>query len=113
MKHPQIYSADSTPLSLRSINLEPGVCHATHLSVQVVGEVLDELTLDRILSGEQRQVVSQLVVQCDDGAVPERVVLRTPRAPKNLHHVQNAQVHHCSFLRIINVCSLSKKPTTD
>lgn len=58
-----------------------------YLCVQVVGETVDELALYGVLPGHEGQVVGQLVVRGDDGAMAECVKLRSPSTAKDLHDV--------------------------
>lgn len=78
----------------------------TDLSVQVVGQAVQELTLNGVLLGEQGQVVAQFVMGGDDGALTVLVKLGTTRAPKNLHDVQDAQIHQCTALGIVDLSAL-------
>lgn len=61
----------------------------TDLSVEVVSETSQELTLDRVLLGEQGQVVAQFVMGGDYGAFTILVKLGTTCTPKNLHDIQD------------------------
>ena len=63
------------------------------LRVQVVRQHARQLGLDGQLRVEQGQVKLELGVAGDDDALAVRVVLRPPRAPKHLHHVQGGQLH--------------------
>lgn len=65
----------------------------TDLGVEVVCQAAQELALDGVLLGEQGQVVAQFVMGGDDGALAVLVKLRAACTSKNLHDVQDAQVH--------------------
>lgn len=78
----------------------------TDLGVEVVGQAVQELALDGVLLGEQGQVVAQLVVGGDDGALPVLVELGATGAPKDLHDVQDAQVHQGPALGIVDLSAL-------
>ena len=77
-----------------------------HLSVKIIGQQVGEAALDGVLVGQQRQVVGQLVLGRDDGAVAGLVELRSAGAPENLHHVQNAQVDERAVLGIVDIRAL-------
>ena len=61
----------------------------TDLSVEVVGKTSLELTLNRVLLGEQGQVVAQFVMGGDYGAFTILVKLGTACTSKNLHDIQD------------------------
>ncbi len=79
---------------------------STHLSIKVVGEALHKLALNGLLAGQQGQVVGQLVMCGDDGALPIRVKLGPAGTAKDLQHIQDAQVHEGTLLGIVDLCSL-------
>jgi len=81
----------------------------THLGVEVVGQAVQELTLDGVLLGEQRQVVAQLVVGGDDGALAVLVELGATGAPENLHDVQDAQIHQGAALGVVDLSALLRR----
>lgn len=78
----------------------------TDLRVEVVGQTVQELALDGVLLREKSQVVAQLVVGGDDGALSVLVKLRTTRASENLHHVEDAQIHQRAAFGVVNLSSL-------
>lgn len=55
--------------------------------------------------------MSEFLMQRDDSTVSELVVLRSSRTAKDLHHVQDTQVHHCAFLRIVDIGTLKPNKT--
>lgn len=59
-----------------------------------------------MLTGEQWQVVGQLLMGCDDGAMSKLVILGPTRAAKDLHNIQDAQVHKWTLFGIVDLCSL-------
>ena len=79
-----------------------------YLGVQVVCQQTGEAALDRVLVGEQRQIVRQLVLRGDDGAVAGPVELRSSGAAEYLHHVQHAQVHEGAVLGVVDVGALRR-----
>lgn len=78
----------------------------TDLSIEVICQAAQELTLYGVLLGEQGQVMTQLVVGGDDGALAVLVELGTTCASKDLHDVQDAQIHQGTTLSIIDLCAL-------
>lgn len=78
----------------------------TDLSVEVVGQAVQELALDGVLLGEQGQVVAQFVMGGDDGALAVLVKLGTTCAPENLHDVQDAQIHQGTTLGVVDLSTL-------
>lgn len=78
----------------------------TDLSVEVVGQAVQELALDGVLLGEQGQVVAQFVMGGDDGALAILVKLGTTCAPENLHDVQDAQIHQGTTLGVVDLSTL-------
>lgn len=78
----------------------------TDLSIEVVSQAAQELALDWVLLGEQGQVVTQFVVGGDDGALTILVKLWTPCTAKNLHDIQDAQIHQCAAFSIIDLSTL-------
>lgn len=78
----------------------------TDLSIEVVGQAVLELTLDGVLLSEQGQVMAQFLMGGDDGALSVLIKLGTTRASENLHDVQNAQIHQCTALCIIDLSTL-------
>lgn len=81
-------------------------CVETDLSVEVVGQAVQELTLNGVLLGEQGQVMTQLVVGGNDGALAVLVELGATCTPENLHDVQDAQINHGAALGIVDLCAL-------
>ena len=77
-----------------------------HLSIEVVCEACHKLTLYRLLSGEQGEVVGELVVSRDDCPLPKLVKLRPSSSSKDLEHIQDSQVHKGPLLCIIDLSSL-------
>lgn len=77
-----------------------------YLSIEVISQAGMELTLYGVLLREQGEVVAQLVMWRDDGALSVFIKLRTASTAKNLHHIQDAQVHQCAPLRIIDLSTL-------
>lgn len=78
----------------------------TDLSIEVVGQAAQELALNRVLLGEQGQVVAQFVMGGDDGPLATLVKLRTARTAKNLHDIQDAQIHQGAALGIVDLSAL-------
>ena len=88
-----------------------GVAHVAHgaerdLGVEVVGQVLDELRLDRQLLVHEAQVVLELRVLRDHDALALGVVLRPPGAPEHLHDVERAQLDPAALLRRVDLRAL-------
>lgn len=77
-----------------------------YLSVEVVSETLLELALDGVLLSQERQVMAQLVMARDDGSFTVLIKLWPSSATKDLHHVQDAQVHQRTTLGIIDISAL-------
>lgn len=50
--------------------------------------------------------MAQLVVGGDDGSLTILIKLRTTCSSKNLHDVQDAQIHHGAALGIVNLGTL-------
>mmetsp|Transcript_81372 Transcript_81372/g.244012 ORF Transcript_81372/g.244012 Transcript_81372/m.244012 type:complete len:945 (-) Transcript_81372:82-2916(-) len=76
------------------------------LGVEVVAKHRHKLRLDRQLLREHRQVVRQLRMRREDDALARRVKLRPPRAPKDLHHVEHAQVDERALLGVVQLRAL-------
>ncbi len=85
-----------------------GVKHLdpAHLSVEVVRETGHKLTLYRLLTGEQGEVVRELVVTRDDRTLPKLVKLWSTSSSEDLQHIQNSQVNKSAFLGIVDLCAL-------
>lgn len=79
----------------------------SYLSIEVVSEALQELTLDGVLLGQERQVMAQLVMSRDDGSLTVLIELRPPSPTENLHDVQDAQIHQRAALGIVNISALT------
>lgn len=77
-----------------------------HLSVEVVDEVLVEVALNGELASEQREVLVELGLRRDDCSVALFVKLGSSRPAKDLHHVQNIQIHKGSMLGVVDVRAL-------
>lgn len=85
----------------------------TNLSIEVVGQAVQELTLDGVLLGEQGQVVAQFVMGGDDGAFTILVKLGTTCTPENLHDIQDAQIHQGTALGIVDLSTLLQTQETE
>ena len=79
-----------------------------HLCIEVVCEASSELALNRALSGDQAEVVGQLVVGGDDNPLPLTVVLWATGSAKDLQHVQDPQVHKGTLLGVIDLGALDQ-----
>ena len=77
-----------------------------HLSIKVVCETGHKLRLNGVLTREQREVVGELVMGGEDGAMAKLVKLRPSCTAKDLHDVQDAQVHKCALLGVIQLSAL-------
>ena len=55
------------------------------------------------LVGEEREVVCELVVRGDDGAVARLVELRAAGAPEDLEDVEDADVDEGAALRVVDL----------
>ena len=77
-----------------------------YLCIEVVCQAVEELALDGVLLREQREVMAQLVVRGDDGALAVLVELGPPGTPEDLHHVQDPQVHQGAPLGVVNLSAL-------
>lgn len=82
-----------------------GLFH-TDLSIEVVSQVVLKLALYGVLLSKQGQVMAQLFMGGDDGALTILVKLGTTGTPKNLHNIQDAQIHQSTTLGIINLSAL-------
>lgn len=71
--------------------------------------MVDEGTLDGVLVGEEGEVVGQLVVCGEDGAMSAAVKLGSTGTTKNLQHVQDAQIHHRPMFTVVDICALQEK----
>lgn len=78
----------------------------THLSIEVVGQAAEELALDGVLLCQQGQVVAELVVGGDDGAFAVLVELGAAGTAKDLHDVQDAEIHQGASLGVVDLSSL-------
>ena len=78
----------------------------TYLSIEVVCQTVDVLTLYGILTSHQGEVMGQLFVGCDDCTMAKLVKLGSTRSTKDLHHVQDPQIHKGALLGVIDFCSL-------
>ena len=83
-----------------------------HLCVEIVDETVLELRLDGVLLCEEGEVVGQLVVSRQDGAVTERVVLRPTRSTKDLHDVKDAEVDKRTLLGVVDLRALQNRQGT-
>lgn len=96
----------SVPIPRIKISASPIPTSDSDLGVEVVGQAAQELALDGVLLREQREVVAQLVVAGDDGALAVLVELWAAGAAKDLHHIQDAQVHQGAALGVIDLSAL-------
>lgn len=83
----------------------------THLSIEVVGQAAKELALDGVLLCEQGQVVAEFVMGGDDGAFAILVKLGAARTAKDLHDVQDAEIHQGASLGVVDLSALSQDST--
>ena len=78
----------------------------TYLGIEVVCQPVDVLTLYGILASHKGEVMGQLFVGCDDCTMAKLVKLRATSSTKDLHHVQDPQIHKGALLGVIDLCSL-------
>ena len=78
----------------------------TYLGIEVVCQTVDVLTLYGILASHQGEVMGQLFMGCDDCTMAKLVKLGSTRSTKDLHHVQDPQIHKGALLGVIDLCSL-------
>ena len=81
-------------------------CVCSHFSIEVICETGQELALDGVLSGHERQIVRETVVGGDYNPLPLVVVLGSSGTTKDLEHVKNSQIDKRAFLSVINLSSL-------
>lgn len=81
-----------------------GLCNtaASYLSIQVVIKSSQELALNGLLLRHQ----GQIVMVGDDCPLAKLVKLRPTSSTKDLHHIQDAQVHKCPLLGVIDLSAL-------
>ena len=77
-----------------------------NLSVERVGQVVDKLGLDGQLLVQERKIVLQLTVLCDDDALTESVELGTTSTSHHLHHVLEAQFIPTALFRVVHLRAL-------
>ena len=77
-----------------------------YLGIEVVCQTVDVLTLYGILASHQGEVMGQLFVGCDDCTMAKLVKLRSTSSAKDLHHVQDPQIHKGALLGVVDLCSL-------
>ncbi len=87
-------------------SLTTELCVGLYLCVEVVGETLQELALDGVLLSQERQVMAQLFMGRDDGSFTVLIKLWPSSATEDLHDVQDAQIHQCTTLGIVDISAL-------
>jgi len=70
--------------------------------IKVIRHGFFKAALDGILAGEQGEIVGQLVVRSDDGAVTRFVELGSSGTAENLEHVQDTDVDEGTVFGIID-----------
>ena len=61
--------------------------HGSYLGIQTVSKTGDELTLNRWLSCQKRQIMAEFVMWSDDDTLALFIELRTSSSTKDLKHV--------------------------
>ena len=77
-----------------------------HLRIEIVGELRNELTLDRQLLIHQREIVLQLAVVGDDDALAEGVELWTTSAPEHLKYILTREFRPPTLLWVVDLRAL-------
>lgn len=83
----------------------------TNLSIEVVSQAVKKLTFNGILLSKQGQVMAELFMGGNDGAFAILVKLWPSCTTKDLHHVQDAEIHQGTTLGIVNLCPLKPQET--
>ena len=81
-------------------------CVCSHFSIEVIGETGQELALDGVLSGHERQIVRETVVGGDYNPLPSLWYWGRPARPKIWSTSRIPKSTKELFLSVINLSSL-------